>query len=379
MTDYFPLDIAQEDAFFDRIQERKRLHHNIETNTHSLITSPRRYGKTSLVWKVLTEAKVINTSMDMMLASDANNMKTVILNGISAVISQIATKKDKANELIRKIFYPFTLVESVELGFLKIRFQSQSSQSAPHIIVLEALERLESLAQQLQLKVVLFFDEYQHVLSIEGVLDFEKSLRSFAQKAKYTTLIFSGSNRHLLQAMFDDDKRPFYNMCDHLLLGRIPRQDFEEHIQDLSQKKWGAILDDATINRIFDLSARHSYYVNALCRRLWQLDKQPDVATVLHEWQQLASEKRYEINRDFESLTPIQRTILIELAHEPFDKPTGKAVIQRLRSSTSGILNALNGLLKHDHIFIDENGKYRVLNPLTEFILWQATAQFYDD
>jgi hypothetical protein len=378
MNDLFPLDIAENDAFFDRDQERKRLHHNISTNTHSLITSPRRYGKTSLVRKVLKESTVIYANMDMMLASDIHNMKTVILNGIAQVVSQIVSKQDKLQEMIKKIFVPFTMIESVELGFIKIRFHSYSNTLAPHIIVLEALEKLEKLAEQLKLKIVLFFDEYQHVLSIEGVLDFERAMRSFAQTAKYVTFIFSGSNRHILQAMFDDDTRPFYNMCDHILLGRIPRDDFAEHIQQLSQKKWSKTISDEALNLIFTYTARHTYYVNALCRRLWQQDKLPDVEAVKHEWEQLASEKRYEINRDFENLTPIQRTILIELAHDPFIQPTSKAVLQRIRASTSGITNALDGLLKHDHVFIDDQNKYRILNPLTEYILWQATADFYD-
>ena len=377
MKDYFPLDIAHDEAFFDRVEERKRLNHNIQTNTHTLITSPRRYGKTSLVLKVLSEVNVICTSMDMMLASDANNMKTVILNGIGTVISQMANKQDKVYELIRKIFQPFTTIESMELSFIKIRFQSATNKPL-HIVVLEALEKLEQLSEQLNTKVVLFFDEYQHVLSIDGVLEFERSLRSFAQKAKFVILIFSGSNRHLLQSMFDDDTRPFYNMCDHILLDRIPHLDFVEHLQALSKEKWGDPLADDTVTLIFDYTRRHSYYVNALCRRLWQLDILPNVEFVMTEWQRLASEKRYEISRDFESLTPIQRTILIELAHQPFDKPTSKAVIQRLRSSTSGITNALDGLLKHDHIYKDEKGIYHILNPLTEYILKQATTHFYD-
>lgn len=377
MRDYFPLDIATNDAFFDRIQERKRLGHNISTNTHSLITSPRRYGKTSLVYKVLAEMDVISTNMDMMLASDAENMKSVILSGISVVSSKIASKKDKTVDLIRKIFQPFKTVETIELGFLKLKFHSYVNES-PHMTVLDALERLEKLAEQVDERVILFFDEYQHVLSIDSILDFEQSLRSFAQKAKYVTFIFSGSNRHLLQAMFDDDNRPFYNMCDHIMLGRIPLDDFHQHIQALSKERWSSELDKDVIKLIFGYTARHSYYVNALCRRLWQHDSLPNIEAVMHEWEQLASEKRYEISRDFESLSPVQRTILIELAHQPFEKPTSKVIIQKLRASTSGITNAIDNLIKHDHIYIDSNGRYHVLNPITEYILKKATILMYE-
>ena len=83
------------------------------------------------------------------------------------------------------------------LSRLKVRtWQKMARQKAEISIALgiDALEGLEKLAEQVDEKIVLFFDEYQHVLSIESVLDFERSLRSFAQKAKNVTLIFSGSS-----------------------------------------------------------------------------------------------------------------------------------------------------------------------------------------
>lgn len=374
MQDYFPLDVAAEEAFFDRKIERERLKNNILKNTHTLLTSPRRYGKTSLALRVMAELQVNGANIDMMMATNLPKMQTVILAGIGRAISQIASGKVKLIEKIKKMAQPFSTIESIEMGKLAIKFVPYSNQVS-HLVVLEALERLEAIAANLNKKVVLFFDEFQHVLNIEGSIDFEIALRSFAQTAKNVTCLFSGSNRHLLQNMFNDQSRPFYNMCDHLLLERITHQDYRQHLQSLSKKQWKKQLAEKTLELILGLSACHPYFVNALCRRLWSQKELPDIEQVMQQWQQLAAEKRYEISHDFEKLTPIQRTILIELSIEPFAHPTSKTVIQRLDASLSGISNAVEGLLARDYIFRDEQKVYHVLNPLMEYVLRQDSLK----
>lgn len=378
MNDVFPLDVASEEAFFDREKERSRLKKNILANTHTLITSPRRYGKTSLVLKTLSYLNTVSSNLDMMLASDEERMKMLILDGIGRAISLIASNKTKIIELIKKAFQPFNTIETIELGNLKVKFLSSSNKPA-HLIVLEALQRLENITGQLNKKVVLFMDEYQHVLNTKHIQDFEASLRSFAQTAKNVVCIFSGSNRHLLQTVFGDQSRPFYNMCDHIMLERISQEDYFQHLSNLSKQQWKEKLPDHTINLIIELTACHPYYVNALCRRFWSLKKIVSDDVVLNEWQQLAKEKHYEINSDFECLTPIQKTILFELSRSPFAHPTSKEVTKRINASLSGIINAMTGLIERDFIYKGEDNCYKILNPLMEYILREKMQKIYLD
>ncbi len=375
MNTLFPLDIAFDDAFFNREDERERLKNNIDSNTHTLITSPRRYGKTSLVYKVITELKVAHATMDMMLASDDEKMKNIIIDGIARASTAIASGKTKIIELIKKLFQPFSTIETIELGKLALKFQPYGNKPA-HLLVFDALQRLEQLAAHVEKPIILFFDEYQHVLDIKGSIDFEASLRSFAQNSKYVICIFSGSHRHILQAMFNDDSRPFYNMCDHLMLERITAEKYIYYLTKLSKQQWKTALSTDIIDLILDLTACHTYYVNALCRRLWRSEYLPTTELIMQEWQSLAMEKRYEISSDFEKLTPIQRTILIELAYKPFAHPTSKDVTKRLNASLSGIKNAMEGLVKQDYIFRDVTKTYRVLNPLMEYVLRQQVLKF---
>lgn len=47
--EYFPLGLAEGKAFCNRVAERSKLQTNIELNRSTIVTSPRRYGKSSLV------------------------------------------------------------------------------------------------------------------------------------------------------------------------------------------------------------------------------------------------------------------------------------------------------------------------------------------
>lgn len=75
------------------------------------------------------------------------------------------------------------------------------------------------------------------------------------------------------------------------------------------------------------------------------------------------------MSSDFEKITPIQRSILIELAREPFSSVIGKDIVSKLNASTTGIVYAVKGLLQRDYIYQDIHQKYRVLDPLMDYVL----------
>lgn len=57
---YFSLGIAKGEAFCNRVSKRKQLISNIEKNKHTIVISPRRYGKSSLVLCSLDEMKFLH-------------------------------------------------------------------------------------------------------------------------------------------------------------------------------------------------------------------------------------------------------------------------------------------------------------------------------
>ena len=105
------------------------------------------------------------------------------------------------------------------------------------------------------------------------------------------TLIFSGSNRKLLLMMFDDRKRPFFQLCEKIFLERISKNEYVKHLQKLAQKHWKNFLSENAVGLIFELSQNHPYYLNLLCSKLWNISKLPDSRTVKLCWQHCSSRR----------------------------------------------------------------------------------------
>jgi hypothetical protein len=94
--DFFPLGLAGGKSFCNREKERERLKNNFEKNRHILITSPRRYGKTSLVLKSTEENKLPYTHIDFFMATDINIVERLILYGIGQLITKLIPGRQRA-------------------------------------------------------------------------------------------------------------------------------------------------------------------------------------------------------------------------------------------------------------------------------------------
>ncbi len=95
LHEFFPTYLALGEAFCNRKKERNRLSYNIEKSTPTLIISPRRYGKTSLVINTLVELNRPYVHIDLYKALSKEDIELYILNGIGKLLGQIETAPKK--------------------------------------------------------------------------------------------------------------------------------------------------------------------------------------------------------------------------------------------------------------------------------------------
>ena len=212
--------------------------------------------------------------------------------------------------------------------------------------------------------MVIFIDEFQQIAILPQHQTIEASLRSVAQELEMVTLIFSGSNRKLLLMMFDDRKRPFFQLCEKIFLERISKNDYVKHLQKLAQKRWKNFLSDNASELIFELSQNHPYYLNLLCSKLWNISKLPDSRTVKLCWQYCLQEETHLLSQALISLSTTQRAFLLLILEEKIDQPGGKKVANSLNVTPRAVIKAVNSLIDNDYIFKDDGGYYQLINPL---------------
>jgi AAA+ ATPase superfamily predicted ATPase len=373
MTHYFPLGIAKDHAFCNRIEERKQLKHNISRGIHTLIMAPRRFGKTSLALKAINETKLQHTVMEFTLASDHYSAENIIRIGIGKLMMGLMPTHKKVLALAAKYFSHFkpSLVIDTYLG---ARVELKSEIKSPHLSIGELLINIDRSAKEANKRIILFMDEFQQIVTFTEHEILEAAIRNAAQQMENTTIIFSGSHRHLLQLMFDNSSRPLYHMCDRIMLDRIHEEDYFKFIQEASFKQWKDNLSEETIQSIFKFTKRHPYYVNVLCNRLWRSHAQPTNSIIQIEWKKYIEDEVFRIANEVSKLSNHQKQMLIILAKHPFKQPTSKEVIFQMRASTASAAKCCKLLLENDYIYQNKEGYFQILDPAIEFYIKEKSA-----
>ncbi len=80
--------------------------------------------------------------------------------------------------------------------------------------------------------------------------------------------LFSGSQRHLLLALFSDAKKPFYNLVDQLHLQPLDLQVYSQFIEKQFAKDQQKISAEH-IAEILQWTRGHTFYTQYFCNRLF--------------------------------------------------------------------------------------------------------------
>lgn len=211
------------DNFTDRELETQRLKLNFENGINSIIISPRRMGKTSLVKRV---AEQITDPQFKVIYMDIYKCRTeydFYEKFAASIIESTVTKMDQmletAKEFIMSItpkisFNPEPNTEfSLSLGI------TPKANSPEEILSLP-----ERIAQKRGIHIIVCIDEFQQIGEFPDSITVQKRLRSIWQHQRRTSYCLFGSKKHLMSKLFYSRSLPFYQFGEMLFLKRIPTE-----------------------------------------------------------------------------------------------------------------------------------------------------------
>ena len=368
-TDYFPLGIARDGAFFGREAETKRLLNNITIGKHTLLTAPRRYGKTSLAKHVIKIAKLPYTEIDLFLIMDDKSIEYKIIKGVCSLIQAVSDTPEQWFGALRDFFNQANKKWTIGIQGVTLKLTPSNHNDIADNI-LDALNALEYILQSKKQKAVLFIDEFQEITKSKVGGSIEGAIRHFAQESKYLSFIFSGSNRNILLGMFNDQSRPLYALCDHMVLNRIEPSYYKKYLNEIAKKTWHQSISAEVFANIIKLTQIHPHYVYVLCGYIWQNfpTQEPTPADVVRLWDTYLDESIKEVRAELYKLSPGQLKVLTIICLAKYPEITGKDV-QRQTNLTSGtIVYALRIL--EDMDYIEKQGAvFRIINPVVYGIL----------
>jgi len=369
---YFPLGKAHGKAFCNRTEEAKWLSDNIKACKHSLLIAPRRFGKSSLTDKACQKLGYPFITLNFNTCSDEQDVDRLIRRGVSKLIGESIGQVDKIARLIKEYVTHLTLKINIsEQVGLEL---SAIDEDNATVNITEALQLLEKLLANKGKRAVIVMDEFQAVGQIAKGKGIEAAIRNVIQDNQYLTIIFSGSNRHLLQSMFEDDTRPLYKLCRKQQLGKISEEHYNKHINIIAQETWKKPLSNEILSTIMLLSERHPYYVNYLCDVIWtDNNKLPTANTVTQAWEIVLSEEYSDANKEIAQLSLGQRKVLMQLAISGKNQLMSQEISNSLSMPTSSIALALNKLAEKD--IIEKAGdSYGIINPVIRSVLLRSMS-----
>lgn len=362
--EYFPLGLAEGNAFCNRLDERNKLKLNIELNRSTILTSPRRYGKSSLVLYALEELQLPYKRVDLFVTLDESTVAREIIDGVNGLINEVISKPEQLMSIVTDVLKNINTKWSIGTDGARVELSRKSSQDDA-LAIRDALNILNRILEKKNKKAVFFIDEFQEISIVANAKGIEGAIRSVAEKTKNLSFIFSGSNRHVLESIFDDRSRPLYMLCDKIVLERIDAEHYIEFINKISRKKWGSVLPKAFYDELFALTELHPYYINLVCGRLHSESKTlPTHKNLKTAWQNYLLEEKTKTAIELANLGLIQKKLLILIANGQRTNFTSQESLRKMSTTSGSVVKGLNALLAKDYIYETENFGYKLVDPL---------------
>lgn len=269
--------IATDKNFTDREQETAILVEHFKSLINTIIISPRRWGKSSLVNKASKLAmeqdnKLIICHIDLFNVRDEEHFYSLLAQ---KVISATSSKWDETVDLIRRFFSrlsPKITIGTDPMNEVSVDFEMKDVVKNPD----EVLDLAEKIAKMKGLKIVVCIDEFQNISEFSDPDYFQKKLRSHWQQHQNVSYCLYGSKRHMMLEVFTDSSKPFYKFGNLMFLNKIETpylvSFFKERFADTKKK-----ITEEACNLIVEFTDNHPYYAQQLAQLSWLRTK--DICT----------------------------------------------------------------------------------------------------
>lgn len=361
--------------FIGRKEEIRRLKMNFEEGINTILISPRRWGKTSLVRKVcdvVDRKKVIPVFVDIFKCKTEYEFYNALAE---AVLKQTASKAelwmDNARDFIARLSPKVSFSPEPNSEFA-LSLGISPKTHAPE----EILSLAEEIAQKKQKRIVVCIDEFQQIGEMADSISIQKRLRSVWQHQRLTSYCLFGSKKHTMMNVFQKRNMPLYQFGDFKFLDKIPTETWVEYIVQHFKDRQRTISTEQAA-KICQLVDNYSSYVQQLSWLVFSLIDEGQVVTDEHLKQgvkDLLNSQEQLFMQQIEPLTAYQMNFLrciLSGHHDDFGETAVREEFQL--GSVSNITRLKTALVDKD--IVEMSGKrYYITDPV--FALWFRSRMF---
>ena len=329
------------------------------------LSAPRRYGKTSLVQRLRSDA-------------ERDGSATVYVNfyGILSVEEAVARLERGYRELrgplarwIAGRLASLSISVPTPAGPVSVRGAAARSDAERNL--LELLELPRQLFGRTGERVLVCFDEFQEVLSTRTPLDgvMRSVIEQHHEEAAY---LFAGSHPGMMRALFDDRERPFYGQARAVELSPLAAEDLAEYI-GADFERTGRDAGDA-LRPLLELARGHPQRAMLMAHFLWErtpAGERADEGTFAEALELTADELAEAFDRVWRGLDDGERRALAAVVASG-GRPTHAEGLWAADAPRMTVVEALTRLRDAGHV--EEPGEgWQLIDPL--FARWIALGR----
>lgn len=341
--------------FCDRTEETSSVISALQNGRNLTLMSPRRMGKTGLIRNAFHHIAEQNTDV-MCFYMDiyaTNTLADFVKVFGETVLGKLDSVGQKTIGVLTNVLTHcrITYTNDVLLGGGKVTLKFDKD-DAP-----ATLAQIFAYLGQAERECFIAIDEFQQIEEYpeENV---EALLRTYVQQYPMLHFIFSGSKSHMMSAMFDSPKRPFYRSTEKVHLNVIP----EKAYYDFAARHLATnmtVLPEEIFHDIYQLFCGHTWYMQYMLNKLYELSPAVvDKEAVEQCLRKIVESNTEDYQRLLRILTSNQQQLLRAIASEgTVSAINSSAFINKYSLKGSSSVNkALAFLIDNEFVYRYEHG-----------------------
>lgn len=365
MRNPFTLGIVQKKDFCNRDKEIEDLLRSARNGDNIVLFSPRRYGKSSLITRVLDMLKeegFLTVYVDLFPISSEMDFVSRFSVGVFKGIGRGAdprTFTEKVKNIFNRLMPTFEVKPD---GYsISAKFDRTTETG---MLLDDLMDGIYKYTKKKRLRACIALDEFQEITELPECKKIEGILRSHIQFHKEIAYFYIGSRRRILNDMFLNRSRAFYKSAFSYTLKEISKNDFVSFIEKRFRDT-GKMCPQEIAEKIYDAVRGYPYYVQKLASIAWDITTKTCSADAIRSaYNSLLTMETIDFEGIWSGLTLIQKSVLKAFAQEPTSTPYAREFLERHRLSIGGTQRAMEVLLSRDLIEKDSENKYRLTDPI---------------
>lgn len=355
-------------TFTDRKEETNRLKMNFLYGVNTILISPRRMGKTSLVEKVCSLVESDTLKIAKIDAFGCRSENDFINAFATAVVRATSSKWEEWMENAKTFLSRF--IPKISIGQDPLTdFSIALEYNRANTVTEDILQLPETIAKQKGIKIVICIDEFQQIADFPDSITFQKKLRSAWQLQSNVSYCLYGSKKHMMEKMFQSQSHPFYRFGDLFYLDKISETDWVEYICDRFRVT-GKEISRELASEICTVTDRYSSYVQQLAWLVWlRTDKHATKEDVEFGIDRMLDACEPLFIQQTESLSAYQMNFLRALANGVHTGFTRSEILDTYQLGTAANISRLKkALTEKDLIMMTAPKKLEISDPI--LALW---------